>query len=335
MSSKNVALALSSGGPRGFAYIGAIEELLSRGYQITSVAGTSVGSLIGGIYASGALEAFRDWLFSLDPAKVVSLMDFSLSKNYLVKGEKVIRAIREVVPERNIEDLEIPFRCVATDLYTGEEVVFSHGPLFEAIRASISIPSMFRPVQWRGRTLVDGGLSNTFPLNRVARRKGDILAGFNVNAVDVDAVRSFQTAVLRLGSETDALRERSRLLLGEVLSGSGRIDARIKLIREKGGDLLEDTLATRRAGKELLRMGREEKMPVDAEDSYYNILDRSFSIMNHTIARMSIEAWRPEILAELPFDAYTAISDYGRAREISDRGRELMAAAIDRYETAL
>ena len=260
MSSKRVALALSSGGPRGFAYIGAIEELLSRGYEITSVAGTSVGSLVGGIFAAGGLPAFRDWLFDLDPSKVVRLMDFSLSRNFLVKGDRVISAIKKVVPERNIEDLNIPFRCVATDLYSGKEVVFSQGPLFSAIRASISIPSMFRPVRWKGRILVDGGLVNTFPLDKVVRRRGDILVGFNVNASSVEG------------------------------SGSG------------------------------------------ADRNYYTILDRSFSIMNQTIARMAIDEYRPDILVELPFDAYTTLSDYGRARDISERGRALMADTLDRYE---
>ncbi len=261
MSSKRVALALSSGGPRGFSYIGAIEELLSRGYEITSVAGTSVGSLVGGIYAAGGLSDFRDWLFSLDPSKVVRLMDFSISKNYLMKGDRVISAIKKVVPDRNIEDLNIPFRCVATDLYSGKEVVFSEGPLFAAIRASISIPSMFRPVRRKGRILVDGGLVNTFPLDRVPRHRGDILVGCNVNAASEESGSS---------------------------SGADR--------------------------------------------NYYTILDRSFSIMNQTIARMAIDEYRPDILVELPFDAYTAIADYGRAREISDRGRVLMAEALDRYE---
>ena len=149
---KKVALALASGGPRGFAYIGAIEELQSRGYEITSVSGTSAGALVGGIFAAGGMQAFKEWLYSLDPVKVMKLMDFSISKNYLVKGDKVIRAIKERVPEVNIEDLPIPFSAVATDLFTGEEVVFREGSLFNAIRASISIPSMFRPVKWKGRT---------------------------------------------------------------------------------------------------------------------------------------------------------------------------------------
>ncbi|MBO6237880.1 MAG: patatin-like phospholipase family protein, partial [Bacteroidales bacterium] len=169
---KNVALALSSGGPRGFAYIGAIEVLQERGYTITSVSGTSAGALVGGIFAAGGMDAFKQWLCALDPVQVVKLMDFTPSRNYLVKGDKVIRAIKSRVPDVRIEDLPIPFTAVATDLFTGEEIIFREGPLFDAIRASISIPSMFRPVKWQGRTLVDGGLVNTFPLNRVERRDG-------------------------------------------------------------------------------------------------------------------------------------------------------------------
>ena len=189
--SKNVALALASGGPRGFAFIGAIEELLDRGYNITSVAGTSAGSLIGGIYAAGGLQAFKEWLFGIDTVKIMSLMDFSMSMDSLVKGQKLMKTIKQRVPEVNIEDLPIPFAAVATDLYTGEEVVLRKGSLFDAIRASISIPSMFRPAVIDGRTLVDGGMVNTFPLNRVERTPGDILVGFNVNQIDPTGAKGF------------------------------------------------------------------------------------------------------------------------------------------------
>ena len=189
MNGKDVALVLSSGGPRGWAYIGAIEELESRGYRIRSVAGTSIGSLIGGIYATGKLHDLKEWLFSLDAWKVFSLMDISLSMNHLVKGDKVINALKEIVPDVNIEDLQIPYRAVAADLYTGEEVVFDRGPLFDAIRASISIPSLFRPVKYGFRTLVDGGIVNTMPISRVIRSEGDILVAFDVNDIDVDSIR--------------------------------------------------------------------------------------------------------------------------------------------------
>ena len=189
MNGKDVALVLSSGGPRGWAYIGAIEELESRGYRIRSVAGTSIGSLIGGIYATGKLHDLKEWLFGLDAWKVFSLMDISLSMNHLVKGDKVINALKEIGPDVNIEDLQIPYRAVAADLYTGEEVVFDRGPLFDAIRASISIPSLFRPVKYGFRTLVDGGIVNTMPISRVIRSEGDILVAFDVNDIDVDSIR--------------------------------------------------------------------------------------------------------------------------------------------------
>jgi len=105
---KSVALALSSGGPRGFAYIGALEELEARGYRVTSIAGTSVGSLVGGVYAAGGLSQFKEWLFTLDTWKVVSLMDISLSLNSFVKGDRIIEAMKEVVPDVLIEELPIP-----------------------------------------------------------------------------------------------------------------------------------------------------------------------------------------------------------------------------------
>ena len=190
MNTKDVALVLSSGGPRGWAYIGAIEELISRGYNITSVAGTSIGSLVGGIFAAGKLEEVKEWLFTLDAWKVFSLMDLSISKNHLMKGDKVIGALKEIVPEVNIEDLKIPYRAVAADLYTGEEVIFDRGPLFDAVRASISIPSLFRPVKYGFRTLVDGGIVNTMPIDRAVRHEGDILVAFDVNDIDVESIRN-------------------------------------------------------------------------------------------------------------------------------------------------
>ena len=118
---QDVALVLSSGGPRGFAYIGAIEELERRGYNITSIAGTSMGSLIGGIYATGKLDELKEWLYNLNAWKVFGLMDISLSKNHIVKGDKIIEAIKEIVPDVDIRDLKIPFKAVATDLYTGRK----------------------------------------------------------------------------------------------------------------------------------------------------------------------------------------------------------------------
>ena len=178
---KNVALVLSSGGARGLAHIGAIEELEAKGYHITSIAGCSMGALIGGVYAVGKLKEFREWMKTIDRKKMLGLTDFSLSLNHLVKGTRIIEAIMEFVPDMAIEDLPIPYCAVATDLKAGKEVVFNKGSLFEAIRASISLPSFYEPVQRDDMILIDGGVLNPIPLNRVYRHGGDILVGVDVS----------------------------------------------------------------------------------------------------------------------------------------------------------
>ncbi len=178
----NVALVLSSGGARGYAHIGAIEALEERGYHITAVAGASMGSLIGGMYCLGQLAEVKEWLFSLTRRDVVSLLDFTLSTNSLLKGDKVIRTLKEMVPDTPIESLPISFRAIAADLVTQREVVFSKGSIYRAIRSSISMPSILKPIKVAHHILIDGGIVNPLPLNRVVRTEGDILVSVNVSA---------------------------------------------------------------------------------------------------------------------------------------------------------
>ena len=166
---------LAGGGARGVAHIGAIEELESQGFEVHAVAGTSMGALVGGMYASGHLEPFKEWMYTLDKYKVFGLVDFALSTEGLVKGDRVMRAMKELVPDVKIEKMPLPFAAVAADLLTGREVVLDRGGLYDAIRASISIPSVFRPVR-RG--------------NQVRREPGDVLV-----AVDVSAPFSEEMAV--------------------------------------------------------------------------------------------------------------------------------------------
>jgi NTE family protein len=179
---KNIALVLSSGGARGCAHIGAIRVLEQHGFHITSVAGTSMGALVGGIFATGRLLQFEEWISSLDVMEVLRLTDFSISKKGLVKGRKVIERIKEIVPDRNIEDLPVPFCAVATDIIHGTETVFTQGNLYDAIRASISIPTVFQPLKIETQYYVDGGLINPIPINCVKRHKGDLLVVVDVNS---------------------------------------------------------------------------------------------------------------------------------------------------------
>ena len=206
VKTKNVALALSSGGARGLAHIGAIEELEAQGYKITSIAGCSMGALVGGVYAAGKLNEFREWMKTIDRKKMLSLIDFSLSLNHIVKGTRIIEAIMEFVPDVNIEDLPIPYCAVATDLKAGKEVLFNKGSLFQAIRASISLPSFYEPVQRDDMILIDGGVINPLPLNRVKRQAGDILVGIDVSGHDYKAQWDEQQRLTAIQKSDASLR---------------------------------------------------------------------------------------------------------------------------------
>ena len=324
---KNVALVLSSGGPRGFAYIGAIEALEEHGYTITSIAGTSIGSLVGGIYAAGKLAEFKEWLYSLNAWEVFSLMDLSIGKNHFVKGEKVIEAIMQIVPNVNIEDLLIPYRAVATDLYTGREVVFEKGPLFAAIRASISIPSLFRPVKYGLTTLIDGAIANCLPLNRVQRTEDDLLVAFDVNDVDEEEI----SMLLRQEHEARLIDKQFEQEIHEELldvihdfkhDTDMSLIKRLKHAGSRSMAVLKDVFNYRRAFN--------EDDSLDYGENYYDLLDRTFSLMNHKNTELMLELYKPDILVKMPFDSYGEISDYAKAREISDRGYQLMKEALEK-----
>ena len=208
---KDVALVLSSGGARGLAHIGAIEELEAHGFRITSIAGCSMGALIGGVYAAGKLAEFREWMKTVDRKKMLELTDFSLSLNHIAKGSRILETIMEFVPDMPIEDLPIPYCAVATDLKGGHEVVFSKGSLFDAIRASISLPSFYEPVHRDGMILIDGGVTNPIPLNRVVRHDGDILVGVDVSGHDYKKQAEIQ-------HELAEKRKRSTSLSQQILN---------------------------------------------------------------------------------------------------------------------
>lgn len=178
---KKVRLVLGSGGARGIAHIGVIEMLERDGYEICEVAGCSMGAVIGGIYCAGYLDDYTAWLRTLTRKDVFTLMDFTLTTKGFLKGEKVLGKIMEMTGEQQIENLKIPFTAVATDMMTMEEVHFSKGNLFDALRASIAIPGVFTPVIEDGTVLVDGGVLNPVPLNLVRKQEGDLVVAVNLN----------------------------------------------------------------------------------------------------------------------------------------------------------
>lgn len=182
-----VALALGAGAAKGLAHIGAIEELEERGFDVVAVAGTSMGALIGGIYAMGKLDIYRDWVSTLARFDVLRLVDWSFSGGGFIKGDRIMAALRELIGEVNIEELPITYTAVATDIDREREVWLTRGPLFDAIRASIAIPTLFRPYTHEGRRLVDGALLNPLPVLPLMREHADY-----VIAVSVDGAAEMQ-----------------------------------------------------------------------------------------------------------------------------------------------
>jgi len=177
---ETVALVLSGGGSRGLAQIGVISELVKHGFKITSISGSSIGAVIGGLYAMGKLDEYTKWVSTFNKRDVWGFMDFTLTTHGLLKGERVFDKMKSIIPDMNIEDMPIPFTAVATDIIGEKEVIFNRGSFYDAVRASIAIPAVFTPVKYNETILIDGGVLNPVPFEHVARKNGDKLVVVNL-----------------------------------------------------------------------------------------------------------------------------------------------------------
>lgn len=274
---KKAALVLSSGGARGFAHIGAIRVLLDYGFEITSVAGTSMGALVGGIFAAGRLDVYTKWMATLDKKSMLSLVDFTISPEGIIKGHKVLEEMQEMIPDMNIEDLPIPYTAVATDIHNRSERVFDTGSLYEAIRASISIPGVFTPVKSDGMVLVDGGVVNPLPLNRVKRTPGDILIAVDVNGPS-PTPRSQTAPSNRTHKNNHELKLLELMRLGNV---------------------------------NFLHRKKEEQY------NYYQLLNLSVRMMLQRITELTLQLYPPDLLIRIPMNAFGTYHFYKSAEIIS------------------
>src|SRR6478609_12029540 len=175
-----VALVLGSGGARGYAPIGAIAEIEARGHEIIAVAGSSMGALVGGLYAADALDDYADWARGLTQSQMLRLLDPKWSAGGAIAAERIFAKVGELVNDRLIEDLRLPFTAVATDLRARREVWFQRGPLLSAVRASIAIPGVITPVVMNGRLLADGGMMNPMPIEPTAAAAADLTVAISL-----------------------------------------------------------------------------------------------------------------------------------------------------------
>ncbi len=290
---RTVSLVLGSGGARGLAHIGVIEYLEENGYAIRSVAGASMGALVGGIWAAGHLAEYVAWVRALTRFDVFRLLDFSFSWSGLIKGERIIELMRELVGDRQIETLPVAFTAVATDLDTGKEIWLNQGNLFDAIRASIAIPTFFTPYHYLERRLVDGGLVNPVPIAPTLNDLTDLTVAVNLIGRAAPEMENPPAAEPDAHDRLSAYR--------------GRIRRFIEGLR--GGE------------------NATPEPPEEEELGLFDILNRSFDTMQSTVAKLKLAAYAPDVLIEIPRNA-CGMLEFFRAEEMIDLGRRLAEQAL-------
>ena len=251
---KTVSLVLGSGGARGLAHIGVIKWLLGNKYEIKSIAGCSIGSLIGGVYAAGKLDRLEEWMRALTKTDILSLIDLSWDKSGFVKGDKIINTLVDLIGDLSIEDLPIAFTAVAADIKSEKEVWINSGRLFDAIRASISLPLFFTPFNYNGVMLIDGGILNPVPIAPTFSDETDLTIAVNLGGPV---------------SENDQKEDNSLEEIKQSSSFQKNIDQFIK--------------------KYKIPIGKSTKRSW----SMYDITDQAFDAMQGTIARQKIAAYPP------------------------------------------
>lgn len=205
-AARTVSLVLGSGGARGLAHIGVIQWLVDNGYDIRAISGSSMGALVGGIYAAGKLDVYSEWVRALERIHVLRLLDPTMGRAGIFKGERIIRVLRDLIGDREIADLPIAFTAVATDLDNGQEVWLRSGGLFDAIRASIATPMVFTPFQLGGRNLIDGAVVNPVPIAPTLGDATDITV-----AVDLSGAAEVRPAPARAPTREGDDRYRSKI----------------------------------------------------------------------------------------------------------------------------
>lgn len=299
-----IAIALGSGGARGFAHIGVLQVLAERGHEITAVAGTSAGALIGGLHAAGALEEFTDWVTELSQRELLSLLDPALGGPGVLGARRVLDRIADMLDDARIESLPIPFVAVATDLIAQREVWFDHGPVAAAIRASIALPTIITPVQLHGRVLADGGLSNPVPMDALIASNADITVAVDLNA----------PVAGRAGARP------ARESGDDVATNSGWLTAFLRSAATAAAAL---PVLGRREEPDALGF---EALPRDLKTA--DVLTMALNANQALVTRLRTAANPPDVWVHIPADASGTL-DFLRASEMVELGRDLATAAFD------
>lgn len=289
---ESVSLVLGSGGARGLAHIGVIRALEERDLRVRRIAGTSIGAVIGGIYAAEELDTYVRWVTQLRKADMVRLLDFSFTRTSLFKGERIIGVLKDLIGDRQIENLPVGFTAVATAIEEQREVWLNKGSLFNAINASIAVPGIFSPVTIDGRLLVDGGLVNPVPIAPTLNDATDITIAVNLGGT-TEHYRPVEKASAHKPEKED---EGYRAAIGRFVSSL-----------------------------------RENETDAEGPPGVVELLLQSFDVMQGSIARLKLAAYAPDIVVDVPRDS-CSFFEFHRASEMVDLGYRNAIAALENAE---
>lgn len=313
-----VALALGSGGARGYAHIGVISELRERGYEIVGIAGSSMGALVGGLHAAGKLDEFAEWAKALTQRAVLRLLDPSITAAGVLRAAKILDAVRDILGDVTIEDLPIPYTAVSTDLIAGKSVWLQRGPVDAAIRASIAIPGVIAPHVLDGRLLADGGILDPLPMAPIASVNADLTIAVSLGGSEADGRYGPTESEPRATAEWLARMWRSTSSLFESNTMLNRFGA-VPDDTEDAGPVGETG-----SGEELVDSGKEAVVP---KLGAFEVMNRTIDIAQAALARHTLAAYPPDVLIEVPRTACRSL-EFHRAAEVIDVGRELAAEAL-------
>jgi NTE family protein len=287
-----VSLVLGSGGARGHAHIGVIRAIEERGLRIRNISGTSMGALIGGMYAAEKLDTYAEWAWQLERSDVVKLLDFSFNWKSLFKGERIFEVLQELIGDRRIEDLGRGFTAVATALDEQREVWLNRGSLFSAMRASCAVPGVFSPVEFNGQLLVDGGLVNPIPIAPTLNDSTDLTIAVNLNAMTPVHERRAEKRRRAAPNNVPDHRTRIKKFIDEWFSRDENEDNRLAAAE---------------------------------------VLTRSFDVMQGLIARLKLAAYAPDEVIEIPRDA-ASFFEFHRAEELADLGYRMTRDVLSKLD---
>ncbi len=287
---------MGSGAARGLAHIGAINCLEDNNYQIQYISGSSMGALVGGIYAAGELHTYVDWVKELKRRNIIRLLDISFNRRSLFKGEKIIEVLNEIIKDRMIENLPIGYTAVATDILEQKEIWLTQGSLFEAIRASIAVPMIFSPVQYQDRVLVDGGVINPIPIAPTLNDDTELTVAIGLNGPP------------------------------EIFK-SAHEDEHIENSEDQGKNKYQ--LGIEKFIEGLLPKGTNDKSKQDL--GLFNLVTQSMDTMQTSIARFKLAANRPDIVIEIPRNICSWF-EFDRAEELIEFGYTRTFDTLKQFE---